>query len=250
MAKKDTFYFSHDYNARNDEKILELRSNYGAEGYGIFWMVVEAMAEGSSGGLKATHIGGLALGFGIPKHKLVEILSHCIEIGLFYEKEGNYYSRRLLTHKEFRNSLSKAGKLGAEIKKAALSHPDSNERKEKEMEENEINSIYKIGIAPEMFKIFKKHNPNYADDETKDFTSCLQIAYKIGKSKGIEKQEVVTTKKSEILKSWETIVIFVMTDKWFSTRAISDLSNEWQRLVQSMNGKMEKPKVNKPGIIV
>mgnify|MGYP001572489914 CR=1 FL=1 len=33
---KDTYYFSHDYNARNDEKILELRVKYGAEGYGLF----------------------------------------------------------------------------------------------------------------------------------------------------------------------------------------------------------------------
>lgn len=31
---KDAYFFAHDCNARNDPKILALRSVYGAEGYG------------------------------------------------------------------------------------------------------------------------------------------------------------------------------------------------------------------------
>jgi len=38
---KDTFYFSHDYNARNDIKIKRLLSKHGYEGYGIFWAIIE-----------------------------------------------------------------------------------------------------------------------------------------------------------------------------------------------------------------
>ena len=64
---KDSFWFKHDYNARNDEKVLELRSVYGAEGYGVFWMLVESMAETEIGGLKASLIGGLSLGYGVPQ---------------------------------------------------------------------------------------------------------------------------------------------------------------------------------------
>ena len=33
--EKDAYFFSHDCNARNDPKILALRSVYGAEGYGV-----------------------------------------------------------------------------------------------------------------------------------------------------------------------------------------------------------------------
>jgi hypothetical protein len=225
---KDAFYFSHDYNARNDEKILELRSTYGAEGYGIFWMVVEAMAEGSSGGLKATLIGGLSLGFGIPKHKLTEIMTHCIEVGLFFEKDGSYYSRRLLTHKQFRNSLSNWGRIGAEKRKAGLSPPTTKEMKGKEIEE--------IGIAPDMFKVFKKHFSQYPIDKERDYTSCLQIAYKIAESKGWSHNDVLASKKNDVLKAWEKIVLFTVSDKWYSTRSLFDINKEWQRLVQSMNG--------------
>ena len=38
---KDTFYFSHDYNARCDDKIKPLVRKYGMLGYGIFWAIVE-----------------------------------------------------------------------------------------------------------------------------------------------------------------------------------------------------------------
>ncbi len=38
---KETYYFSHDYNARTDEKIKRLLKKYGMTGYGIFWSIVE-----------------------------------------------------------------------------------------------------------------------------------------------------------------------------------------------------------------
>jgi len=43
--KKDAFYFSHDSNARLDEKMLQMRSAYGAEGYGMYWMLIEKMRD-------------------------------------------------------------------------------------------------------------------------------------------------------------------------------------------------------------
>ena len=38
---KETFYFSHDYNARSDEKIKKLLVKHGFYGYGIFWAIIE-----------------------------------------------------------------------------------------------------------------------------------------------------------------------------------------------------------------
>jgi hypothetical protein len=40
---KDTFYFSHDYNSRNDEKIKALIFKHGLKGYGIFWAIIEEL---------------------------------------------------------------------------------------------------------------------------------------------------------------------------------------------------------------
>jgi len=44
----NSFYFTHDYNAANDSKILFLRQQLGMEGYGIYWFIIEQLAQ--SGG--------------------------------------------------------------------------------------------------------------------------------------------------------------------------------------------------------
>jgi hypothetical protein len=43
--KKDTYYFSHDYNARNDRKMVKLRLKLKMEGLGIYWALVEMLYE-------------------------------------------------------------------------------------------------------------------------------------------------------------------------------------------------------------
>ena len=45
---KDTYYFSHDYNSRQDEKIKRLIMKHGLLGYGIFWAIVEDLYNNSN----------------------------------------------------------------------------------------------------------------------------------------------------------------------------------------------------------
>lgn len=40
---KETYYFSHDSNAITDTKILNMRADYGLEGYGLYWAIIEMM---------------------------------------------------------------------------------------------------------------------------------------------------------------------------------------------------------------
>ncbi|MBV4438680.1 DUF4373 domain-containing protein [Clostridium tyrobutyricum] len=51
---KETYYFLHDYNARNDPKIPAMISKYGAEGYGylafiritfIYRIIIEFLSQ-------------------------------------------------------------------------------------------------------------------------------------------------------------------------------------------------------------
>ena len=42
---KDTYYFQHDYNPTADPKMQALIGEFGAEGYGIYWRLVEMMHE-------------------------------------------------------------------------------------------------------------------------------------------------------------------------------------------------------------
>jgi hypothetical protein len=42
---KKAFYFSHDFNARNDEKIIQLRMKHGMLGYGVYFAILERLGE-------------------------------------------------------------------------------------------------------------------------------------------------------------------------------------------------------------
>ena len=52
--EKDAYYFPHDCNARNDPKVLALRSVFGAEGYGVYFMTIEILREQPDYRLKVT----------------------------------------------------------------------------------------------------------------------------------------------------------------------------------------------------
>ena len=45
MKTKDTYWFRHDSNAKDDYKCMILIEQLGCEGYGIFWILVETLRE-------------------------------------------------------------------------------------------------------------------------------------------------------------------------------------------------------------
>ncbi len=45
---KETFYFSHDYNARSDIKIKRLIVKHGYEGYGLYWALIEDLYQNAN----------------------------------------------------------------------------------------------------------------------------------------------------------------------------------------------------------
>ena len=110
---KDTFYFQHDYNSRSDPKILMLRGKFYHEGYSVFWMLLESMAESSSGYLSREILPGLAIGYGSAIAQLLAIVEYCIGIGLLFENENGIFSKRMMEHKKYREERSASGKRGA-----------------------------------------------------------------------------------------------------------------------------------------
>jgi L-rhamnose mutarotase len=46
--KKETYYFSHDYTARSDEKIKNLIYDFGYQGYGIYWALIEELYQNAN----------------------------------------------------------------------------------------------------------------------------------------------------------------------------------------------------------
>ena len=104
-TNKEAYYFSHDYGARNDPKILELRAEYGLEGLGLYWCIVETLAEADNGYINPKLLGGLSVGYGMNKAKLQEYIDFMIHVELLRIDEKGYYSKRMMEHKQVRKKL-------------------------------------------------------------------------------------------------------------------------------------------------
>ena len=144
MDKKGTYYFSHDYNARNDFKILYMRQELGMEGYGIYWYIIEALAD-SGGVLPLNIIPILAKQMDAT---LIKVEGVIMNYNLFQIVDNQFFSERLMKHLEYRNVLSENGKIGASIRwgdkgangganGGANALPNAKERKGKEIKGNE-----------------------------------------------------------------------------------------------------------------
>lgn len=107
-------WFPHNYNARNDEKILELRAQFGWKGYGLFYAFIEMMCDNGKGCIETDKIGGLSIAFNLPKDELLEFIDFCVKIGLFLQDEGGRVGNsRITKHLDKMEAFSEAGKKGA-----------------------------------------------------------------------------------------------------------------------------------------
>jgi hypothetical protein len=101
---KDAYYFTHDCNASHDPKILMMRSVYGAEGYGWYWMLVEQMRQQDNYKLPINGkyaLNALASDFNANVDKLSAFVSDCVcEFNLFVETEGLLWSESLVKRME------------------------------------------------------------------------------------------------------------------------------------------------------
>lgn len=107
-------WFQHDYNARNDDKILELRAEYGWKGYGLFYAFIETMCENETGAIDSDKIGGLSIAYSLPKEELLTFIDFCLSIKLFYrDDDGLLRNERITKHVKKMQSFREAGRKGA-----------------------------------------------------------------------------------------------------------------------------------------
>jgi len=155
--QKDAYYFSHDSNARHDERILELRDAMGWEGYGLYWAFIEMMRE-SSDFTVTKKPAVLRQALGIEKEKLEQFLQLCLEFGLFTQDGERLYSeslkRRMDQMNEQREKFREAGRKGGKVSQAqATLKPGSSDAQA--IKENQINQINKINKSSEEDFVFE-----------------------------------------------------------------------------------------------
>ncbi|CAB5217805.1 Domain of unknown function DUF4373 [uncultured Caudovirales phage] len=137
---KETFYFSHDYNARNDEKIRKLLFKHGFEGYGIYWALIENLYNNEN----ELQIDYECIAYELRTHSdLIKSIINNFELFEIIDDvfSSNSVQRRLNERYEKSMKARKSAKNRWDNANAMQTHNDSNaikERKGKEIKEKDI----------------------------------------------------------------------------------------------------------------
>ena len=99
---KDTFYFPHDYNSRNDEKIKFLIRKHGMLGYGLFWSIVEDLYNNANA-LRIDY-DGIAFDHRVDAELVKSVIN---DFGLFEFDGDNFGSFSIERRLNERNAKSK-----------------------------------------------------------------------------------------------------------------------------------------------
>lgn len=145
---QDTYYFTHDYGARNDPKLQRLFMRHGCAGIGIYWCIIEQLYE-QGGKLPIEHIETIAFNLRTDKTTIEEVV---FELNLFVSDDTHFWSERVLEKTTQRNNLKttqkqRASKGGApkgnknacksntyEAEEAAEKQPETTENNPKQPE--------------------------------------------------------------------------------------------------------------------
>jgi hypothetical protein len=156
---KDTFWFRHDSNARNDVRIVKLRRLAGLEAVGLYWCVVECLREANAYQLPETAIDDLCFEFRCDK-KLFDLLFEC---ELFSKKDSHFFSKSLKTRmKKYDKVCDKrreSGRLGGVAKAKQVPSKSQANAKQMPSDKNrkEKSRIEKNKYTPEFCEFWKAY---------------------------------------------------------------------------------------------
>ena len=125
MKTKDTYWFRHDSNAKDDYKCMILIEQLGCEGYGIFWILVETLREQKDYRYPFYLLGALARKYNTTQAKVETVVK---EYGLFEIDIDSFFfshsfNRRMENLDKIKEQRRIAGlKSGANRKIKAIEH--------------------------------------------------------------------------------------------------------------------------------
>ena len=168
LKEKDTYWFRHDSNAKDDFKCMILIEQLGCEGYGIFWILVETLREQKDYRYPFYLLGALARKYNTTQAKVETVVK---EYGLFEIDTDSFFfshsfNRRMENLDKIKEQRRIAGlKSGANRKIKAIEH----KLNKSSTKDERVDNIKKEKIIKEINKLkdFLSH---------KSANAILQIA--------------------------------------------------------------------------
>lgn len=253
--EKDAYYFPHDCNARNDPKILALRSVFGAEGYGVYWMLIEILREQPDYKLQVTKYlyHTLAMQMQVQKEHLQEIVEACCNE--FVEgdspllvNDGQYiYSASLLRRMDKVDDISRARREAArkrwekENSGDAGCTPDAN-ADQKQSKENKTRPDQN---KPDQTRGEKKktdHFAAFAGDDAELLSALLgyeEMRKKIKKPMTDEAKKRAVEKLARLASDREGQIAILHQSEDQCWAGLFPLKDDWHRGTGSSGGRLE-----------
>ncbi len=181
---KETYYFSHDSNALTDTKILNMRADYGLEGYGLYWVIIEMMRNEEDYKLslnKNTYRAIKTL-----TNTTIDIekfINDCIEdYKLFEKQEEKFCSNSLLRRMEQKDKKSAIAREKAEkrwssntIDMQQQCSSNANKRKKSKEKENKKNENKKNEIEAKEIEEKRKEIQNIYNQSCSNLSKVQKI---------------------------------------------------------------------------
>lgn len=185
---KEAYYFSHDANARNDEKIIKLRFKHGWEGYGIYWGLIERLRESPTYKLKTDYE---LIAFDM-RTQCERIKSVIEDFDLFILEDEDFYSRSLMIRMDMKSAKSASARKSAQARWNKVKEKDANalqtdsdgnasKVKEKKEKESKGNKGFKKPTIQEISDYINEKG--YSVDAEKFFNHYESNGWKVGKNK-------------------------------------------------------------------
>ena len=150
---RDTFYFSHDYNARTDSKIKRLIAKHGMTGYGIYWAIVEDLYQNANA--LPTDYESIAFDIRSNKKTIESIVNDFELFQMNGEVFGSNSVQRRLDERSEKSQKAKdsANKRWDKNANALQTQSEGNaikgkERKVNDIKENEILKEVSVPLSP------------------------------------------------------------------------------------------------------
>jgi len=194
---KETYYFSHDYNAIQDPKMMSLLLGCGLASIGMYWILIEALHQQKDNRMTYKSYCDFVDFYGSKEGKgtshLDEIKENLISSGLIIKDGEHVYSGRVISNmqqrKEISQKRSEAGKRSGEIRKKLANITEKETKDEQVLNKNEHikgkerkgkeKKVKNISIAESNSAVVI---PNLLKDKNKHITIIGLFA----KAKGIE----------------------------------------------------------------
>jgi hypothetical protein len=112
---KDAYYFPHDSNARNDPKICHMRSVYGSQGYGWYWILIEMLRDEEAYKMQLKNgINAFAMQAQCDYNAAHEFVYACIkEYDLLKSDEVSFWSESLIRRMFVKDEKSEKARAAA-----------------------------------------------------------------------------------------------------------------------------------------